>query len=152
MIKVELVGGDKVVAAIENITPRVLLRVQKAVRDTTIAVEGRAREKLSGQVLNVRTGRLRRSITSKITEGESGAIGTVGTNVSYARIHEFGGTTRAHVIRARNAKSLKFSKGGLDVFRTSVNHPGSKIPERSFLRSSLRELMPMLMQRLKVKS
>lgn len=71
------------------------------------------------------SGRLAGSITSAF----DGSSATVGTNVLYAAIHQFGGQTKAHVIRAKNAKALAF--GG--VFRKSVNHPGSKIPARPFL-------------------
>jgi phage gpG-like protein len=63
----------------------------------------------------------------------------VGTNLVYAAIHEYGGTTRAHVIEARKAKALAFQMGGQTVFFKRVNHPGSHMPERSFLRSALEE-------------
>lgn len=53
----------------------------------------------------------------------------VGTNVKYAAIHQFGGQTRPHEIRPRNAKALKF--GGR--YAKKVNHPGSNIPARPFL-------------------
>lgn len=53
----------------------------------------------------------------------------VGTNEPYARIHQLGGKTRPHVIRAKNKKALAF--GGRVV--KSVNHPGSDIPARPFL-------------------
>ncbi len=54
---------------------------------------------------------------------------TVGTNVKYAAIHQFGGQTKPHLIKPRNAKALAF--GGRYV--KQVNHPGSKIPARPFL-------------------
>lgn len=148
-MRIELVGADKLLARIEGITPRMLLRVSKAVRKVTLMVEARTLQKLSGQVLKVRTGRLRRSINSKITDSPTGSAGTVGTNVSYARIHEFGGTTRAHLIQAKNKRALSFAMGGHNIVRKSVMHPGSHIPERSFLRSSLRELLPQLRNELK---
>jgi phage gpG-like protein len=71
------------------------------------------------------SGRLAASITSAFDASSA----TVGTNVLYAAIQHFGGKTKAHIIRAKNAKALAF--GG--VFRKSVNHPGSKIPARPFL-------------------
>ncbi|MFX8565905.1 HK97 gp10 family phage protein, partial [Acinetobacter baumannii] len=46
--------------------------------------------KLSGQVLNVRTGNLRRSIDQVVTTEGSAVIGIVSTNVKYGRIHEYG--------------------------------------------------------------
>ena len=47
----------------------------------------------------------------------------------YAAIHHFGGRTKPHVIRAKNAKALALPGGP----RRSVNHPGSNIPARPFL-------------------
>lgn len=47
--------------------------------------------KLSGQVLNVKTGRLRRSINARIDDQPGSVYSYVGTNVVYARIHELGG-------------------------------------------------------------
>lgn len=69
--------------------------------------------------------RLRKSIRSQV--GGSGL--TISSDAAYAAIHQLGGRTRPHVIRARNKKALAF--GGL--FRRSVRHPGSKIPPRPFL-------------------
>ncbi len=71
------------------------------------------------------TGHLKNSITT-VSDNDSA---TVGTNVEYAAIHHFGGTTRPHVIRPRHKKALAF---GGRVFK-KVNHPGSKIPARPFL-------------------
>ena len=41
--------------------------------------------------------------------------------------------TRPHVIRARNAKFLRFTVGGVVMFRRSVMHPGTK--PRKFVQS-----------------
>lgn len=57
-----------------------------------------AEHKLSGQKLNVRTGNLRRSLqesrAKKVQERGDAVIGTVGTNMEYAAINEYGGTIR----------------------------------------------------------
>lgn len=34
--------------------------------------------------------------------------------------------TRPHVIRPRNARALRFNVGGVTVFATRVNHPGTR--------------------------
>ena len=70
--------------------------------------------KLSGQVLHVRTGTLRRSITHRLTSNESSVKATIGTNVIYAAIHEYGG-----IIHQKNR----------------VIH----MPMRSFMRSTLKD-------------
>jgi phage gpG-like protein len=90
----------------------------------------------------VRTGTLRSSINTRIDQGGGAVTATVGTNVAYARIHEYGGTTSAHRIMPKKARVLAFSIGGQTIFRRWVNHPGSRIPERSFLRSALAEMRP----------
>ena len=53
----------------------------------------------------------------------------IGSNEPYAAIHQFGGKTRPHTIKASKGKALAF--GG--KFARSVNHPGSDIPARPFL-------------------
>lgn len=78
----------------------------------------------SGRILQ-RSGRLMNSITPS----SDATSATVGTNVVYAAIHQFGGETKAHVIEPRFKKALAF--GG--IFAKRVNHPGSKIPARPFL-------------------
>lgn len=77
-----------------------------------------------GKILQ-RTGQLASSIESR----SDSTSATVGTNLAYAAIHQFGGRTRAHTITARKGKALAF--GG--IFRRSVRHPGSNIPARPFL-------------------
>lgn len=61
---------------------------------------------------------------------------TVGTNMVYAAIHQFGGRTRPHEIRPRKLNgALKFGK----VFAKRVSHPGSLMPARPFLGVGERE-------------
>ena len=81
---------------------------------------------------------------------EHSVIGKVAQSgdVKYGGIHEFGGRTPAHVIEAKKAAALHFVMGGKDVFAKRVNHPGSQMPERSFMRSSLRDLRDEIIDRL----
>lgn len=72
------------------------------------------------------TGRLAASITQAFDAN----VARVGTNVAYARIHQLGGRTKPHVIRARNARALGIPGIGA---RRSVQHPGSNIPARPYL-------------------
>jgi phage gpG-like protein len=51
----------------------------------------------------------------------------VGARAVYGEIHEFGGQTGPHVIRARRKKALAWGGG---KFAKSVKHPGSRIPAR----------------------
>ncbi len=80
--------------------------------------------KRDGMILQ-KSGRLASSIVM-VSDNDSA---TVGTNVEYAAIHQFGGKTKPHVILPRNKKALAFN--GRVVKK--VNHPGSDIPARPFL-------------------
>ena len=142
MIRAEIVGQEAVIVRLKELPARVRGLVRQAVEAEAINLTRYVKgEKLSGQVLRARPpgGHLRRSINYQMQEIGDGIMASVGTNVVYAGIHEFGGTTRAHVIQARNKKALAFQAGGETIVRRAVNHPGSKMPERSYLRSSLRE-------------
>jgi len=99
-------------------------------------------DKLSGQVLNRRTGALARSIAENVEDAGTSITGKVFSSgdVKYAAIHEYGGVTAAHVIEAKNASVLAFMANGKQVFAKRVNHPGSRIPERSYMRSSLGDM------------
>lgn len=58
------------------------------------------------------SGRLRDSYSASAPAiSGNGITSDFGSNVEYARIHEFGGQTKAHDIVARNAKALAFSPG-----------------------------------------
>lgn len=98
--------------------------------------------KLNGQVLNRVTGALARSIHNKVDRTAQSVIGHVFSSgdVKYAGIHEYGGHTQPHVIEPKKASVLAFMKNGAQVFARRVNHPGSKFPERSFLRSGLHDM------------
>lgn len=76
------------------------------------------------------------SLAASITQSFDAHTALVGTNKVYAAIQQFGGHTRAHVIRAKNKRALSF--GGIVV--RQVNHPGSNIPARPFLRLTPRDL------------
>jgi phage gpG-like protein len=57
----------------------------------------------------------------------------------YAAIHEYGGKTKPHEIRPRRKGGvLRFVlPNGTVVFARSVQHPGSKIKEKRYLRDAI---------------
>jgi phage gpG-like protein len=90
-------------------------------------------DKLSGQVLKVRTGRLRRSITYKLSNGDNTASATVGTNLSYGRAQEYGfvgeQSVKAFTRKTKDGKTVE-----VRAFSRHMN-----LPEHSYLRSTLAE-------------
>jgi phage gpG-like protein len=99
-------------------------------------------DKLMGTVLNARSGALRDSIGAEVLADSDGVFATVGSfgDVKYAAIQEYGGKTAAHGILPSKAQALAFVVDGAQRFARKVEHPGSQIPERSYLRSSLEEM------------
>jgi phage gpG-like protein len=99
-------------------------------------------DKLAGAVLNTRSGALSESITASVSGDEDGVLASVGSegDVKYAAIQEYGGKTSAHEILPAKATVLAFVVGCAQHFARRVEHPGSVIPERSYLRSALEDM------------
>ncbi len=70
-----------------------------------------------------------------------------GTDVKYGSIHNRGGRTKAHIIKPRSGKALKFMTKGGSLIRRRVKHPGSNIPKRQFIGHS-KELIDKVDQRI----
>ena len=150
MIKAVLVGGDKLESWLKSRYPQIRGQLETSMARLVISLTRKIKqEKLTGQVLKNKTGTLRRSISPDVTREGENLVGSVGTNIEYARIHEFGGKTLPYEIRARKAQALAFFTTASvwghpygPVIVKKVMHPGSVFPERSFMRSALREMEP----------
>jgi phage gpG-like protein len=142
MLTIEVQGDQALIARLSAMPSRVHEALLRKVTALDLLLEAKVKDKLSGDVLQVRTGALRRSIFGCVQDAPTWVVGRVQSSgdVKYAGIHEFGGTTPAHDIVATKAKALAFMMGGKQVFFKSVHHPGSKIPERSYMRSSLADM------------
>ena len=136
-------------------------------RATLMVLRRVKQDKLTGQVLNVQTGRLRRSITNSISSNGTGKIiGIVGTNVAYGRIHELGFrgavNVKEHLRRTKTQKKL-FTRGArvgqINVKQTlrdqkaksptilvSAHTRNVNFPERSFLRTALKDMQPVVLK------
>lgn len=133
-----VVGAEAVIARFRRMGESIIRSVSEQVKRSTYELEAYIKAtKLGGQVLKRRTGRLSRSVHSEFMGlNTTQAKGVVGTNVVYARIHEYGG-----IIAARNAAYLRFQVSGRWIQKKSVI-----MPERSYLRSSLTEKAPKILQ------
>lgn len=99
-------------------------------------------EKLSGGALQTQSGALKASIVADVSTASGTLSAMVGSNgdVKYAAIQEFGGRTGAHEILPNKSSVLAFLVGGNMRFARSVQHPGSTLPARAYLGSSLDEM------------
>ena len=141
-------GDANLSATVDRIDEEVRQSIARSTLKLLVKVK---REKLNGQVLNKRSGRLGRSITQKLIELSNGVAGIVGTNVEYAPPHEYGFkgnvTVKAHLRMIKKAfgKSINPKQVNIKTHRRKVN-----LPEKSFLRSALEEMRKEIKQDLEV--
>lgn len=97
MITVTTVGMNKLVTRLSAMPNKVHREILKKVTYFALKMERRIKQKLSGEVLNVKTGDLRRSIHHEIEESATSVYGVVfstggrSKQPPYAEIHEKGG-------------------------------------------------------------
>jgi phage gpG-like protein len=143
MLSITVIGDKELIARFSAMPSKLHAALLRKVYELALKLEAHVKnDKLSGQVLNHKSGNLWRSIQNHVTDGSTSVTGKVYSagDVKYAAIHEFGGHIPSHVIEAKNAKSLAFVMGGQMRFFKQVNWPGATMPERSFLRSSLSDM------------
>jgi phage gpG-like protein len=133
IIKTDVVGLDKLLAKLEASVRSDVIKLSLYQGAETIAGWVK-KNKLSGprpSVLGVVSNRLRSSISASKTEQlDNEYRSKIGTNVKYARIHEYGG-----LIRAINAKFLRFkTSDGKWHAKKEVS-----IPARPFLRPAIED-------------
>jgi phage gpG-like protein len=129
MIEVK-VEASRVEADFGTLPDRLRRLVHKRVSDLTTQLADRVRRKLSGEVLQVRSGDLRASFDQDVQDNGDQIVGKVfqSKDVPYARIHEYGGT-----INIPSRASVDPRKGATRAYTIHM-------PERSYLRSSLAEM------------
>jgi phage gpG-like protein len=153
MIEVEI-DATKVIAHFEAMPDKLHRAVLDKIYYLAVLLEQNVKAGMQGERIGYVTGELFSSIFNEVTDGESQIEGKVASSASskaapYARIQEFGGQTKAHVIEAVNAKSLFFTINGQGVFAKRVNHPGSSIPARRYIGAPFDELKPQVAEQLK---
>lgn len=140
-----VVGAESVIRRFESLQGDVRGRVGQSMGRMTLLLQNRVmRAKLSGQVLNVRTGTLRRSIDQAVYQEGAQIRGVVGTNVEYARVHEYGFSGTVTVKEHLRLIKKAFGKDLKTPREVTVRTHSARVnlPERSFLRSALREMEP----------
>ncbi len=151
MITAVLIGRENVSPFLRGIPPKIEEQLKIEVEALAIKLTRKVKEeKLSGQELKNRIGALRASINYKIQNGYRAFYGIVGTNKQYAAVHEYGFDGIVNVRSFLRMLVKAFGKQLLNPVQVTVGaHTRHMImPERSFLRSSLREMKPEVLKRL----
>ncbi|KWI90192.1 hypothetical protein WM08_15160 [Burkholderia ubonensis] len=133
-------GESQVIARVNRIVPNVRNALVERVQRLVIQLQAHVvADKLSGQVLNVRSGRLRRSVNQAVVTTETTVTGIVSTPVEYAAAHEYG--FRGVVTVKEHVRQVTMGWGKpltTPVTATVRSHPMKmNLPEKSFLRSAL---------------
>lgn len=139
------VDPTQAIARIQSVPGNVRVEVRKVVQSSAYDLVRRIQDKLSGEVLNVRSGNLRRSIheTGLTDSGDVISDGAASdASVDYARIHEYGGRINVPEIVPKSAKALAFNYGGKMVFAMHAAAHVVNMPARPYMRPSLAEMAP----------
>ena len=128
MIKVKLEIPLEIQERMKHIGKDFREGLEKGLRKGMFLAEKAAKESFnSPRHLRVRSGYLRRSITSDVDTAGRTLVGTLGSHVVYAAIHELGG-----IIRARSSQYLRFQiEGEWKTVRQVM------IPDRPYLRPAI---------------
>lgn len=136
------IRSQALTAMLMGFSARLLQNLNRTLNRLSLEIQSWVKgQKLSGQVLHVRTGTLRRSINRRVEMRSDGVWAIIGTNVEYGAVHEYGykgpQTIKAHLRMMRVA----FGRPVKDPRQIMVGQHTRQVnlPERSFLRSSLRD-------------
>ena len=142
MFTLDVRGVDETSARFDAYPAALQAALGAKATELATALADLVKNKLSGAVLNTSSGALRDSIAAGVTADSDGVLASVGSegDVKYAAIQEYGGKTSAHEILPVKGDVLAFVSGDGQRFARRIEHPGSVIPERSYLRSSLEDM------------
>jgi phage gpG-like protein len=146
MITVQVVGVEAVQANLASMSAVVHQRLLRAVERSTAEVQQLvAGRYLTGGALNVRSGRLRRSITMDVEDSGQAITGRVGTNVDYGRFWELGfhGSVTVH----SHTRSVAFGRS-VAPFTVPTHTRRVDQDAHPFLGPALQELAPSIHDRL----
>jgi len=158
MINAVLVGDRELMQRFTRYIPdKVRMSLRRKVTSLALKLEAHIKlNKLSGQVLGIITGDLKSSIHSEVRETKDEIIGRVfSANVKYAAIHEFGGTINHPggqpymVIAGKGAVFVSKAKAGSKGIAGYTKAHVINMPERSYMRSGMRDLQTQITEGLK---
>ena len=140
----QLRGDSTVIEFLQSYPARVQDVILRKWQEAATRISDRIKQKLSGEVLHPKTGRLRASIVARVYAGKSHVTLSTGSrgDVPYAALHEYGGTVLIPPIVPIKASVLRFYTGYAKVFARHTAAHLVNIPERSYVRSTMDEMIP----------
>ncbi len=149
IVNVTITGGKQLLSRVKGLPEAINEALRLKVKMLALKLEALVKTgKLNGQVLNRITGALARSIHHEVMDKGAVVIGRIFSSgdVKYAGIHEYGGTINhpggtAYILSPKKAQLMMFvsNKNATGDMPRTKPHP-IKMPERSFMRSSLTQM------------
>jgi phage gpG-like protein len=140
-----ITGDQEAAEYLRGLPDHIAFAVMDKLQNQAAQISARIKQKLSGEVLRVKTGRLRASAFAQVYFAKRMITMTVGSRggVSYAALHEFGGVgLRIPAMVPTKARALSFVVGGARIFAMRTRAHSAIVPERSYIRSTLDEMTP----------
>lgn len=142
----QVLGAEAVLTRLETTAPATAVtRLRKTIRRLGLGLERKVKlEKLSGQVLNKRSGRLVRSVNTTFTDSEYSSTSRTGTALSYGRFWELGFhgivNVPAHV-RRQDSRSTLYNRRSTKAMRQQWIAAGIGVSQGiSFVRAHTRRV------------
>lgn len=158
---IEITGDQTLANRLAGVGPSIQREISQSIKELTFELQEYIQaNKLSGQVLNVKTGALRAHIFTKVEENSGVTTGTVfisPSQVPYAGVHEFGGTIKhpggtAYSISSAGSRFIPNSDDRVGILRTLgyvTKAHDIPMPERSYMRSGLKDFRDRILEALR---
>ncbi|MGH7030579.1 MAG: HK97 gp10 family phage protein [Stellaceae bacterium] len=144
MISAGLVGDRAALDRLRALPDAANAGLARAIAKLGIALQSNVQQnKLSGQVLNVRSGALKSSIDVAVEQSGAGITATVFTNLDYAAAQEYGFSGTVNVRASLRLIQEAFGRPiAAKAIGVGAHSRRMDLPARSFLRSALAGMAP----------
>lgn len=144
MISANLVGGAVALGRLSAMRDAANQGIARAIAKLGTELQNNVQQnKLSGQVLQIRSGSLRQSIAVRVDQSATAVSATVSSDIDYAAAQEYGFSGTVNV--QASLRQIKEAFGHPIAAKTigvGAHSRRMDLPERSFLRSALDEMAP----------
>jgi phage gpG-like protein len=146
-MSIRTIGDERVVSEFKALGPKARDAAATSVGRLALMLQARiTTQKLTGQVLRVRTGTLRRSVDNDVQVSDTEILGIVFTNLEYAAKHEYGFTGTESVKSHMRTMRMAWGRPMKEPKEVTVRAHTRNIdyPARSYMRTALQEMKPQI--------
>lgn len=141
-----IVGTERLIAGMNGIGRDIRARLGEAGFKGAQRIVNIATKKLRGEVLNVRSGTLIKSLRAYKIDRDSAMAAVIGPAAKYGAAHEVGATIPAHRVAPKYKKALHWVGGGTDFFSKGHTIPTFDLPKRPWFYPSGEQAAPEIVE------